>query len=62
MTPILEEEVMKTGQNVIETGLYASDCCCEEVMLEKDATFPRCMKCKSLSTWELVDIPMEKAA
>jgi hypothetical protein len=53
---------MKTGQDVLETGLYASDCCGEEEMLEKDASFPRCMKCKALSTWELVDIPTQKAA
>jgi hypothetical protein len=53
---------MKTGQDVIQTGLYASECCGEEVMLEKDASFPRCMKCQSLSVWELVDIPLEQAA
>jgi hypothetical protein len=53
---------MKTGQDVLETGLYASNCCGEEEMLEKDASFPRCMKCKALSTWELVDLPFEKAA
>jgi len=53
---------MKTGQDVIETDLYASDCCGEEVMLEKDASFPRCMKCEGLSTWELVDLPAEQAA
>ena len=53
---------MKTGQDVIETGLYASDCCGEEVMLEKDASFPRCSKCNGLSTWEAVDLPYEQAA
>jgi hypothetical protein len=53
---------MKTGQDVIETGIYASDCCGEEVMLEKDASFPRCRKCQALSTWEVVDIPTQKAA
>ena len=55
-------ERMKTGQDVVVTGLYASDCCGEEVLLEKDASFPRCVKCESLSTWELVDLPTEKAA
>jgi hypothetical protein len=55
-------EKMKTGQDVIETGLYASDCCGEEVMLEEDSTFPRCTKCQRLATWEVVDIPIEKAA
>ncbi len=53
---------MKTGQDVIEGGLYASECCGEEEMLEKDASFPRCAKCKGLSTWELVDTPTEEAA
>jgi len=53
---------MKTGQDVLITGLYASDCCGEEQLLEKDASFPRCTKCKSLSTWEAVDLPGEKAA
>jgi hypothetical protein len=53
---------MKTGQDVNQTGLYASECCGEEIMLERDATFPRCEKCKGLSTWELVDLPLEKVA
>jgi hypothetical protein len=53
---------MKTGQDVIETGMYASECCGEEVKLEKDACFPRCRKCNALSTWEVVDLPHEKAA
>jgi len=53
---------MKTGQDVKEPGLYASDCCGEEVMLEKDASFPRCLHCLALSQWELVDIPEQQAA
>jgi hypothetical protein len=53
---------MKTGQDVIEAGLYASECCGEEQMLEKDASFPRCSKCKGLSVWEPVDMPLENAA
>jgi hypothetical protein len=53
---------MKTGQDVLETGLYASDCCGEELVLEKGSSFPRCLKCKGLSTWEAVDLPTEKAA
>ena len=53
---------MKTGQDVIEPGLYASECCGEEVMLERDASFPRCMICKGLSKWEVVDIPLDMAA
>src|SRR6266404_2214016 len=53
---------MKTGQDVIEPGLYASECCGEEVFLERDASFPRCMKCKGLSQWEAVDVPAAEAA
>jgi len=53
---------MNTGQDVMESGLYASDCCGEEEMLEKDSSFPRCTKCKGLSKWEAVDIQPEKAA
>ena len=53
---------MKTGQDVFEAGLYFSDCCVEEVMLDKDASFPRCPRCKALSEWELVDLPEPMAA
>jgi hypothetical protein len=53
---------MKTGQDVLESGLYASECCGEEEMLEKDSSFPRCNKCKGLSKWEAVDLPSEQAA
>jgi len=53
---------MKTGQDVMESGLYVSDCCGEEVMLAVDASFPRCRRCNGLSKWELVDLPEEKAA
>jgi hypothetical protein len=55
-------EIMKTGQDVLETGLYASECCGEEELLEKDASFPRCTKCMSLSNWEEVDLPLQQAA
>ena len=56
------EGEMKTGQDVIEPGLYASECCGEEVTLEKDVSFPRCKKCNGLSQWELVDLPQQSAA
>jgi len=55
-------ELMKTGQDVTQPGLYVSECCGEEVLLEKDASFPRCRRCKALSEWELVDMPEEQAA
>ena len=53
---------MKTGQDVLEAGLYASECCGEEIMLDKGSIYPRCEKCHGLSTWEAVDLPHEKAA
>jgi hypothetical protein len=53
---------MKTGQDVVEPGLYVSDCCGEEVMLSEGASFPRCVRCSGLSVWELVDLPEEQAA
>ena len=59
---VLSEKKFKTGQDVVETGLYVSDCCNDEVMLDKDASFPRCRQCSGLSNWELVDSPAEEQA
>ena len=53
---------MKTGQDVVEAGLYVTECCGEEVELRKDATFPRCVKCMGLTLWEIVELPEQKAA
>jgi hypothetical protein len=53
---------MKTGTDVMESGLYVSDCCLEEKWLEKDQSFPRCWICKGLTLWESVDMPMDLAA
>jgi hypothetical protein len=53
---------MKTGQDVKQAGLYVTECCGEEVELRKDATFPRCVKCMKLTSWELVEEPEHKAA
>ena len=46
---------MKTGQDVPASGLYISDCCNIEIVLKKDASFPRCTRCNALSVWELAD-------
>ena len=43
---------MKTGQGVQIAGLYVSECCNDEVELAKDASFPRCNRCSSLTVWE----------
>jgi hypothetical protein len=53
---------MKTGIDVSEPGLYVSECCLEEVWLEKGETFPRCWICKGLTSWEMVDVPVQQAA
>ena len=53
---------MKTGQDVQIAGLYVSECCNEEVVLAKDASFPRCVRCSSLSIWEPAEDSEEKAA
>jgi hypothetical protein len=46
---------MKTGQDVRELGLYASDCCLQEMLFDKDESFSRCPKCSGLCEWYLVD-------
>ena len=53
---------MKTGLDVQERGWYASECCNEEVLLEKDQTFPRCWICKDLTRWDRVESPEQVAA
>jgi hypothetical protein len=53
---------MKTGTDVNESGLYASECCLEEQWLEENQTFPRCWICKGLTRWEAVDLPLDLAA
>ena len=46
---------MKTGKDVRETGLYASDCCVQELLFEQEDSFSRCPRCMRLCEWELVD-------
>jgi hypothetical protein len=53
---------MKTGQDVEMDGVYVNECCNIEVELSKDASFPRCSHCHSLSQWELVYDFEQKAA
>jgi hypothetical protein len=57
-----KEKPMKTGQDVVVTGLYVSECCNVEVALNKDASFPRCTRCSSLTVWDLGEEDEEKAA
>ena len=53
---------MKTGEDVKQSGVYVTTCCGEEKELRKDATFPRCLRCMKLTSWELVESPERKAA
>lgn len=44
---------MKTGQTVIENGLYSSSCCNHEQIFEAGDNFTRCLKCMGLCEWDL---------
>jgi len=44
---------MRTAEDVHELGLYANDCCSEELIFDKGDTFWRCPRCRHLCTWEL---------
>lgn len=46
---------MKTSDDVRELGLYATDCCGEERMFDKNDCFSRCPRCQGLCEWELVE-------
>lgn len=47
---------MKTGQNVREVGLYASECCVEEKSFHEEDSFSRCPRCLQLCEWEPVEV------
>jgi hypothetical protein len=52
---------MKTGSDVVRSGIYATECCLAERCFEKRQTFPRCPKCLGLTVWTSVRIsPPEK--
>jgi hypothetical protein len=44
---------MKTGEDVLQQGWYASRCCGYEQTFDKQATFQRCPACDCLCEWEL---------
>jgi hypothetical protein len=48
---------MKTGSDVVRSGVYASECCLKEAGLVKDQSFPRCPKCMGLTVWMSVQVP-----
>jgi hypothetical protein len=46
---------MKTTENVLEMGLYSSDCCNHERIFTTLEVFQRCPKCLSLCEWEMAE-------
>jgi len=44
---------MKTFDDVRELGLYANDCCTEELIYDEGDTFWRCPRCQSSCLWQL---------
>jgi hypothetical protein len=44
---------MKTGQIVTDLGLYASECCSEELIFDTGDTLVRCPRCNQLCVWEM---------
>ena len=44
---------MKTGNTVMDLGLYASECCSADLIFEMGDTFLRCPQCNHLCDWEL---------
>ena len=44
---------MKTGEYVREPGLYVSDCCSAEQVLDKHETFGPCPRCDGFCEWDL---------
>ncbi len=46
---------MKTAENVHHLGLYVSSCCTDEAVFDHGDRFSRCLKCKSICGWDLVE-------
>ena len=49
---------MKTSEDVRKQGLYASDCCGEELIFAENDCFSRCPRCERLCEWELIENPI----
>jgi hypothetical protein len=47
---------MKTGEDVRDLGLYATECCMQEALFDSGECFSRCPQCSNLCDWEIVDI------
>ena len=50
---------MKTGKDVVQSGVYATECCLAETGLQKRQSFPRCPKCMNLTVWMSVRVESE---
>jgi len=46
---------MRTSEDAPQLGLYASECCLEELIYCEGDTFWRCPRCHSLCRWELLE-------
>ena len=46
---------MRTSEDVRRSGLYAAECCGEELVFYKHDTFWRCPRCYNLCQWELIE-------
>jgi hypothetical protein len=44
---------MRTGETVTDLGLYATECCSEEVIFDTGDQFGQCPKCQKLAIWEM---------
>jgi hypothetical protein len=46
---------MRTTQTVKELALYASLCCNQEVLFDREDCFSRCPGCEELCSWQMVE-------
>jgi len=44
---------MKTGETVLELGLYATECCSEELEFDTGDVYSRCPKCQARCDWDI---------
>jgi hypothetical protein len=46
---------VRTGDRPALLGLYKTECCDYELILDTEECFPRCLKCQHFSEWQLVE-------
>ena len=46
---------MRTSEDAVRSGLYASECCGAELVFYQHDTFWRCPQCHNLCEWELIE-------